>query len=59
MRNPCVNCPVSLIYKPPTVPNGYKKPLYSNNAMVFYKHNSLPSCSVGTVTNSRAIARRT
>lgn len=59
MRNPCEKCPVSLIYNPPILPFWYRKPLYTNNSLVFYKSNSLPSCGVGSVVNSRAIARRT
>ena len=59
MRNPCVHCPVSLIYTPPRVPYGYKKPLYTNNAMVFYKPGTVSSSSTGGVSNYRAVARRT
>ena len=33
--------------------------LYTNNAQVYYKSNSLASCGVGTVRNSRMKARRT
>lgn len=33
--------------------------IWANNALVYYKPNSLPSCGVNTVTNSRAKARRT
>ncbi len=33
--------------------------LYSDNALVYYKTNSLPSCGVGTVRNSRHTARKT
>ena len=33
-------------------------PMYTNNAMVFYKAGSLASGGVGTVRNSRAISRR-
>ena len=33
--------------------------IYSNNAVVYYKSNSLPSCGVGTVKNSRHVARKT
>lgn len=33
--------------------------LYTNNAQVYYKSNSLASCGVGTVRNSRLKARRT
>lgn len=36
-----------------------RRSLYSNNALVFYKVNSLPSCPVGSVVNSRVVARRT
>lgn len=35
------------------------KSLFTNNAMVYYKSNSLPSCGVGTVRNSSAKKRRT
>ena len=34
-------------------------PLYTNNAQVFYKSNSLASGGIGTVRNSRSKARRT
>jgi hypothetical protein len=34
------------------------QPLFTNNAMVFYKPNSLASCGVGTVRNSSTKARR-
>uniref|UniRef100_A0A6C0IHY2 Uncharacterized protein n=1 Tax=viral metagenome TaxID=1070528 RepID=A0A6C0IHY2_9ZZZZ len=33
--------------------------IYSDNARVYYKSNSLPSCGVGTVKNSRHVARKT
>jgi len=33
--------------------------LYTNNAQVYYKSNSLASCGVGSVRNSRVKARRT
>ena len=33
--------------------------IYSDNARVFYKPHSLPSCGVGTVKNSRHTARKT
>jgi len=33
--------------------------LYSNNAKVYYKPHSLPSCGVGTVKNSRHTAKKT
>ncbi len=33
--------------------------IYSDNSLVYYKTNSLPSCSVGTVKNSRKKARKT
>jgi len=33
--------------------------LFSNNAMVFYKSGSLPSCGVGSVRNSSVKSRRT
>jgi len=36
-----------------------KRSIYSNNALVFYKVNSLPSCPVGSVVNARVVARRT
>ena len=33
--------------------------IYSDNARVFYKPHSLPSCGVGTVKNSRHVAKKT
>ena len=36
-----------------------KRSIYSNNVLVFYKVNSLPSCPVGSVVNARVVARRT
>lgn len=36
-----------------------RKPLYTNNAMVFYKRGSLQVGGSMTVTNSRIKARRT
>ena len=36
-----------------------KRSIYSNNALVYYKVNSLPSCGVGSVRNARVIGRRT
>lgn len=33
--------------------------LYSNNALVYYKPHSLPSCGTGTVKNSRHKGRKT
>jgi subtilase family serine protease len=41
--------------------NSYKsqQPLYTNNAMVYYKPHSLPSGGIGSVKNSRMKARRT
>ena len=59
MKNPCVSCPVSLIYDTPVFPLWSKKTVYSNNALVYYKVNSLPSCGVGSVRNARVIGRRT
>lgn len=35
-----------------------KKPVLSNT-LIYYKPNSLPSCGVGSTTNSRAVSRRT
>ena len=40
-------------------PVRYYMPLFTNNSQVFYKPNSLPSCGVGSVRNSRLKARRT
>jgi len=37
----------------------YYMPLFTNNAQVYYKSNSLPSCGVGSVRNSRFKAKRT
>ena len=36
-----------------------KKPIYTNNSLVFYKRGSLASGGVSTVANSRVKARRT
>lgn len=36
-----------------------KRSLYSNNALVYYKPGSLPSCPVGSVRNARVVSRRT
>lgn len=36
-----------------------KPPLYTNNAMVFYKRGSLAVGTTTSVTNSRVKARRT
>jgi hypothetical protein len=36
-----------------------KMPIFSNNAQVYYKPNSLPSGGIGTVRNSGAKGRRT
>lgn len=33
--------------------------IYSDNARVYYKPHSLPSCGVGTVKNSRHVAKKT
>ena len=33
--------------------------IYSDNALVYYKPHSLPSCGVGTVKNSRHVAKKT
>jgi hypothetical protein len=33
--------------------------IYSDNSLVYYKPHSLPSCGVGTVKNSRHVARKT
>ena len=47
---------------PPTPTNTIQRmftSLYTNNAQVYYKSNSLASCGVGTVRNSRMKARRT
>lgn len=35
-----------------------KKPLFSNNSLVFYKRGSLASCGVGSVRNSSVKSRR-
>ncbi len=43
----------------PAQPVRYYMPLFTNNSQVFYKPNSLPSCGVGSVRNSRLKARRT
>ena len=57
---PCVTNNDSYLYTPPVFSmRNHKKKLYSNNALIFYKSNSLPSSGAGTVRNSRAIARRT
>jgi hypothetical protein len=37
----------------------YYMPLFTNNSQVYYKSNSLPSCGVGSVRNSRFKAKRT
>lgn len=37
----------------------YYMPLFTNNSQVYYKSNSLPSCGVGSVRNSRHKAKRT
>ena len=58
-NNPCTSCAQSFLYTPPRFPMGTRKSLYSNNAMVFYKTNTVTSCPGGTVRNARAIARRT
>ena len=46
---------------PPTPTTVIQRPasLFSNNAMVFYKVGSLPSCGVGSVRNSSVKSRRT
>ena len=46
---------------PPTPTTVIQRPasLFSNNAMVFYKSGSLPSCGVGSVRNSTVKSRRT
>ncbi len=36
-----------------------RKPLYTNNTLVFYKRGSLASGGVSSVSNSRVKARRT
>jgi hypothetical protein len=36
-----------------------RKPLYTNNAMVYYKRGSLAAGGVTSVSNSRVKARRT
>ena len=36
-----------------------RKPLYSNNSLVFYKRGSLAVGTTTSVTNSRVKARRT
>jgi len=40
------------------VANNFKS-IFSNNAMVYYKPNSLASCGVGTVRNSSIKSRKT
>lgn len=57
--SPCVTNNNSYLYIPPVFPLNTRIKIYSNTSLVFYKNNSLPSCSVGTVRNSRAVARRT
>lgn len=36
-----------------------RRPLYTNNTLVFYKQGSLASGGVSTVSNSRIKSRRT
>ena len=43
----------------PVVSPLLKKPISSNNSLVFYKAGSLGSHSISGVRNSRAVARRT
>lgn len=55
---PCPTNSNSYLYTPPMFPLGTRKPLYTNNALVFYKPSSLPSCPVGTVRNASVASKR-
>ena len=56
--NPCVTNNQSYLYIPPVTAMNIRKPLYSNNALVFYKPSSLPSCPIGSVRNSSIASKR-
>ena len=56
--------PTQFIIAPYVPPNRFSLKqiccsIYSDNARVFYKSHSLPSCGVGTVKNSRHVAKKT
>jgi hypothetical protein len=59
MPNICSCKNMSFNYQIPVISAGYRKPIFSNNSLVFYKENSSPGNTAGTVVNSRAVARRT
>jgi hypothetical protein len=52
------NAPSNLISNNTSNQPTLRKPLFTNNSLVFYKHGSLASCGVGSVRNSSVKSRR-
>lgn len=55
---PCVTNNNSYIYTLPVFSKRSKRSFFTNNALVYYKPTSLPSCPVGTVRNASIASKR-